>query len=156
MPGTAKLTVAWSNSKKTPNFAPTGPPWPAEWASPLSNAKPDGKNSKTCNVSRTSNSSPHHYQPHHQDKHLPPHQHPHHQQFPQHHIHNRISPLPPQQRHRLHNIQRLLLLCCCRRLLSERLVRTVIRRNLHSRQLAVISFDPFHPPSLRRAARQIH
>ena len=66
-------------------------------------------------------------------------------QFPHHHFHNRISPLLLRQHHRLHHIDHLQLLCCCRRLLSERLVRTVIRRNLHLRLLAVISYDPFHP-----------
>ena len=63
------------------------------------------------------------------------------------------SPLLPRQHHRLHHIDHLQLLCCCRRLLSERLVRTVIRRNLHTRLLAVISYDPFHPafsPACRR------
>ena len=54
-------------------------------------------------------------------------------------------PLPPKQRHRLHHIDHFPLLCCCRRPLSENLVRTVIRRNLHLRPLAVISYDPFHP-----------
>ena len=36
---------------------------------------------------------------------------------------------------------------CCR-LLSERLVRTGIRRDLQTRLSAAISFDSFHPPSL--------
>ena len=62
-------------------------------------------------------------------------------------------PFFARQHHRLHHIDHLQLLCCCRRLLSERLVRTVIRRNLHTRLLAVISYDPFHPafsPACRR------
>ena len=46
---------------------------------------------------------------------------------------------------RLHHIDHLQLMCCRCRLLSERLVRTVIRRNLQTRLLAVISCDWFRP-----------
>ena len=151
--GTATLIAAWLNSKGTLDSVPTGLLLLAEWVSPSSNAKPDGKNSKTCNIYKTSNSPPGHYKSNHHDKYLPSHQHPPHQHFPHHHIHNRIFPLLPRQHHRLHHIDHLQLLCCCRRLLSERLVRTVIRRNLHTRLLAVISYDLFHPafsPACRR------
>ena len=143
MLGTATPTVAWSNSKKTLDFVPAGPLWLAEWVSQSTNAKPDGKNSKTCSVSKTSNCPPPHYQQNHQDQHPLLHQHPPHQQSPQHHIRNRIFPLPPIQHHRLHHIEHLPLLSRRRRPLN--LVRTAIWRNLHLRPLAVISFDPFHP-----------
>ena len=56
-----------------------------------------GKNSKTCNDSKTSNFSPHHYPLHHQDKHLPPHQHPHHHitsSFPSTTFTTRFLPFP--------------------------------------------------------------
>ena len=117
----------------------------AELVSPSSSAKPDGKNSKTCNIYRTNNFPPNHHKQIHHDKYLPPHQHPPHQQLHHHHPHNRISPLLPRQHHRLHHIDHLQLMCCRGRLLSERLVRTVIRRNLQTRLLAVISCDSFHP-----------
>ena len=67
----ATQIVASLNSKAILDSVPIGFLLLAELVSPSSSARPDGKNSKTCNIYRTNNSPPHHHKQIHHDKNLP-------------------------------------------------------------------------------------